>query len=117
MSSDHGTGTGHVVHPMVLVGTLGALLVLTFFTVAVTWVDFGPAAFHIAMAIATLKAALVVLFFMHLYWDKPIIAITFITSLVLVALFISLSINDTQNWMPEMIPDYAPRIERTTAGG
>lgn len=111
------SGTGHVVNPMILVGTLAALLVLTFVTVAITWVDLGEFNLWAAMIIATVKAALVALFFMHLYWDKPIIAITLITSLVLVMLFIGLSMVDIEQTLPQRIPDYAPAIQQSTGSG
>ena len=83
--SDHAehSGPGHIVSPMILVGTLVALLVLTFITVAVTWVNLGEFNLWIAMIIATIKATLVVLFFMHLYWDKPINTVILLFSLVL----------------------------------
>lgn len=106
------TSTGHVVSPLILVGTLLALLALTVLTVAVTWVDLGEFNLWVAMIIATVKAALVVLFFMHLYWDKPVIAITFITSLLLVALFIGLSMTDVGETQPERIPGYAPAVQQ-----
>ncbi|MEZ4648572.1 MAG: cytochrome C oxidase subunit IV family protein [Candidatus Eisenbacteria bacterium] len=114
--SDHAehSGPGHIVSPMILVGTLVALLVLTFITVAVTWVNLGEFNLWIAMIIATIKAALVVLFFMHLYWDKPIIGIVFVTSLLLVALFIGLSMTDVDQVAPQRIPDYAPAVQQTT---
>ena len=43
----------------------GALMVLTALTVAVAFVDLGAFSDVVAMAIAVLKATLVVLFFMH----------------------------------------------------
>ena len=112
MSNDAAhSGTGHVVNPLILVGTLVVLLVLTFLTVAVTWVDLGEFNLWIAMIIATIKAALVVLFFMHLYWDKPIVGVVFVTSLLLVALFIGLSMTDVDETQPQRIPGYAPAGE------
>ena len=78
-------GVGHVMRRRVLFRVLAALLVLTYVTVAVTNFDFGPWNLWIAMGVAVLKAALVVLFFMHLKYDKPFNAIVFIVSLALVA--------------------------------
>ena len=103
-------GTGHIVSPSILLGVLVTLLVLTFLTVAITWIDLGAFNLWAAMIIATVKAALVVLFFMHLYWDRPIIAIILIFSLLLVALFVGLSLTDTEQWLPAQIPDYAPKV-------
>src|SRR5947199_340591 len=48
------------------VAVFAALIVLTVATVAVSYVDLGPASVVVALAIAFTKAVLVVLFFMHL---------------------------------------------------
>jgi cytochrome c oxidase subunit IV len=101
---------GHIVNPLFLFGVLTALLVLTFITVAITWVDLGKLNLWAAMIIAVIKASLVVLFFMHLYWDKPVVGIVFIFSLLLAALFVGLSLIDTTEWLPAQIPDYAPKV-------
>src|SRR5688500_12190680 len=62
----------HVVPPWLLLAVFAALIVLTFMTVAVTWVDFGRTAnVWIALVIAAAKAGLVALYFMHLRWDSP----------------------------------------------
>jgi cytochrome c oxidase subunit 4 len=109
--SEHAhSAPGHIVSPLFLGGVLAALLVLTFVTVAITWVDLGKLNLWAAMIIAVIKASLVVLFFMHLYWDKPIIGIVFIFSLLLAALFVGLSMVDTTQWLPAQIPGYAPKV-------
>ena len=97
----HGAGPGHIVNPAILIGVLVALLVLTFCTVAVTWVDLGEFNLLIAMIIAVIKGSLVCLFFMHMYWDKPIIPIVFISSLLLVGLFIGLAAVDYGQYQPD----------------
>jgi len=48
----------------------GSLLVLTVVTVLASRIDFGRANMVIAMLIASVKAALVMLFFMHLKYDN-----------------------------------------------
>lgn len=109
----HGNGhpaVGHVVPIQVLFAVLGSLLVLTVVTVAVTWVDLGRLNLWVALAIATFKASLVVLFFMHLKYDKPFNAVIFIVSLGLVALFVGIALTDTGQYKPEIIPGYAPKI-------
>lgn len=70
----------HVVPPSVYVKTLLALLVLTAITVAASYVHWGSSAANvtIAVTIATLKASLVALFFMHLRYDKPLNAFIFV---------------------------------------
>lgn len=103
---------GHVVPVRVLVGVLAALLALTVLTVGVTWVDLGNFNLWIAMSIATVKGSLVVLYFMHLRWDNRVNAIFFIGSLLFVTLFVGLSLMDTVEYQPELIPGHAPAIDR-----
>jgi len=55
----------------------GALLVMTLLTVAASRVDFGSMNTVIAMAIASVKAGLVLAFFMHLKYDDKIYAVAF----------------------------------------
>lgn len=55
----------HVSHVASYRKTFGALLVLTVLTVAVAFVDLGALNDIVALGIASLKASLVLLFFMH----------------------------------------------------
>jgi len=86
--------------------------VLTVVTVAVTYVDLGPLNLWMALLIATVKASLVAVFFMHLRYDRPISAIVFVTSLFLVMLFVGIALMDTEQYSPERIPGYAPAVEQ-----
>ena len=54
----HDNGMGHAVDWPILLGVWISLMVLTFITVAVTYVDLGPLNIVIAMGVATVKAAL-----------------------------------------------------------
>jgi cytochrome c oxidase subunit 4 len=93
---------GHVVPLRVLVGVFVSLAILTFITVEVSKFDFGEYSLVIALLIAVMKASLVVLFFMHLLWDKPFNAIIFVGCLIFVGLFIGLTLMDTvQNYGSE----------------
>ena len=94
------------------VGVLGALLFLTFVTVAVTWVDLGPFNIIVAMEVAAVKASLVLLYFMHLRWDRPFNAIVLIVSIALVALFIVFALLDAFAYQPEIIQDFAPQLQQ-----
>ena len=92
---DHGHGLAHTMPLPLLFGVLGALLALTVATVAVTSIDLGAQGnLVVAMVIATIKAALVCVFFMHLLWDKKFNAVLFLTSVLLLVLFLSLTTND-----------------------
>lgn len=95
-------GTVHVVPLRVLVGVFLALLALTFVTVAATWVDWGQWNLAIALGIATVKAALVALYFMHLRYDHPFNALIFVVGLVFLALFLAITTLDTQQYQPEI---------------
>jgi cytochrome c oxidase subunit 4 len=111
-AGDHpGGGPGHIVPTRQLAAVLGALLILTVLTVLASWVDLGGLNLWVAMIIATAKGSLVVLFFMHLYWDRPILGIVFISALLLVTLFIGLSLTDREQYSPDLIPGYAPHIQ------
>jgi len=94
---DH--GFAHVVSLQLLAGVLGALLVLTVLTVAVTRVNLGGEMnLVVAMLIATIKGALVVTFFMHLLWDKKFNLLVFLTGVLFVILFIGLSLTDRKEY-------------------
>ena len=96
------TTIGHVVPFWVLFGVFVALGILTFITVAATWVDLGDGNLWIALAIATVKASLVVLYFMHLRYDQPFNALIFIFALAFLALFISTILVDTSQYQPQI---------------
>lgn len=112
----HG-GPGHVVPIPILAGVWLALMVLTVITVQAAYVNFGSLNLWIAMGIATVKASLVVLFFMHLFWDRPINAVIFVLSLALVTLFIGIALTDSTEYQPQLIPGYAPAISANPAAG
>lgn len=91
----HGHGLAHTMPLPLLFGVLGALLALTVATVAVTSIDLGAQGnLIVAMIIATVKAALVCVFFMHLLWDKKFNAILFLTSVLFLILFLSMTSTD-----------------------
>jgi cytochrome c oxidase subunit 4 len=63
---------GHVVPFSVYRNVFVALIVLTVVTVAISRVDFGAMNIVIAMLVASVKAMLVAMFFMHLKYEKPL---------------------------------------------
>lgn len=90
-----GHGLAHTMPVWMLVAVLAALMGLTVLTVSVTSFDLGSEGnLVIAMVIATIKAGLVVTFFMHLLWDKKFHLILFLTAVLFVVLFLSMSITD-----------------------
>jgi cytochrome c oxidase subunit 4 len=94
-----------------LVGVLLALLVLTVVTVAVTLVDLGPLNLAVAMVIALIKGALVLLYFMHLRWDRPFNAVIMISALAFVVIFIGLTLMDSYNYQADIIPGFGSQAQ------
>lgn len=92
--SEQAHHTSHSPLPYLL--TLIALLILTGVTVGAAYVDFGSSTVNliIAMLIATLKASLVALIFMHLRHDKPINAIIFLSSLIFLGILLGFCMID-----------------------
>jgi cytochrome c oxidase subunit 4 len=74
--------------------TLAALLALTAITVAAAGIDFGAGNVVIALTIATVKASLVALIFMHLRHDKPVNAIIAVSGFLFLGLLLMLCVTD-----------------------
>jgi len=90
--------------------TLVALLILTVITVGAASINFGSGNVVIALAIATVKASLVALFFMHLAHDKPvngIIAVGGFIFLGLFLLFVFLDVGSRDGLSPDNMPAMA----------
>ena len=96
---DHGADDGHV-HAHVssvkfYVGILAILVTFTLMTVAVASVHLGPLNLAVAIAIASAKATLVVMFFMHLKYDNKFNATIVICSIMFIGVFFAYTMNDT----------------------
>jgi cytochrome c oxidase subunit IV len=93
-----GDGLVHVhVHPAsTYVKIFGALVGLTLLTVGLSRVHLGEWNFFIAVVVATVKASLVALFFMHLKDDNRFNVIIFVGSLLFMGVFFVYVMNDTQ---------------------
>ena len=74
--------------------TLAALLFLTVVTVGASYIDFGQGNVVIALAIATVKATLVSLFFMHLAHDKPVNGLIAVAGFIFLGLFLMFDLID-----------------------
>ena len=98
--SEH--GLAHVVPLPVLAAVFAALAVLTFADVAATWFDWGEFNLWIALGIATVKAALVALYFMHLRYDHPFNGLIFVAGLLFLALFLAMTLLDTAQYQPDI---------------
>lgn len=115
-------GLSHVATIKVLIATGGTLLVMTLVTVLATKVDFGANInLAIAMAIAVFKATLVILFFMHLRYDRLFHSVVFVAAILAASLFVGFTLMDTNQyqrtniWNPDAPPP-APFGPRPTSG-
>jgi cytochrome c oxidase subunit 4 len=106
-SSSHASsvevGYAHVAPIGLLVGVFASLIVLTAITVGVTQFDLGPTLnLIVALTVATVKAGLVVAFFMHLLWDRPFNLLLLLTSVLFVILFLSFSVGDRSEYQKDI---------------
>ncbi len=108
---------GHVVPLKVLSGIFASLVMLTILTVAVSKVDLGEYNLVIALLIAVCKASLVVLFFMHMRWEKPFNGIVFIGCLIFVGLFIGLTLLDTMQYQGSKLQQEAKGVQHVPLQG
>jgi cytochrome c oxidase subunit 4 len=118
-AGDHGHGHSdgavhvHIASTQFYVGIFVALVVLTILTVKVSYYDFGEANILIAIAIATAKASLVSIFFMHLAHDKKFNALTFVSAFLFLGIFIVFTYDDLGR-RAELDNDYGGTVDLQT---
>lgn len=83
----------HITGPKTYAAVLAGLLVLTVITVVAAGIDFGAMNVIIALVIASMKATLVALFFMHLRHDK-FNAVVFLIGCFMLAVFLIFTLFD-----------------------
>lgn len=93
MSNHAATHEHEITGPKTYTAILGALVVLTVLTVAISRIDFGSMNTVVAILIASVKGSLVALFFMHLRHDK-FNAVIFILGLFFLAVFLIFTLFD-----------------------
>jgi cytochrome c oxidase subunit 4 len=86
--------TGHIASLGSYFAVWGALMFLTAATVACSRLDLGALNLPLALGIASIKAALVALFFMHLFYDDKFNLAVLVTGLIFVAIFCALTVTD-----------------------
>jgi len=84
----------HIVGPRVYVTILFALLIGTGLTVWASFLELGPWNPVIALAIATSKATLVVLFFMHVKYSTKLTKLTVGAAIFMFLVLISMTLSD-----------------------
>lgn len=111
------TASGHVLPVRVYAAVLAALLVLTGVTVGVSLLELGKLAIYVALAVAVIKAALVIGYFMHLRFDVRFNSFVFLSALLFLLIFFSLTMLDlgTRGDVLEAEGNFTLRDERAAA--
>lgn len=78
------------------------LMALTVLTVVVAFFDLGPFNIIVAVSIASVKAYVVILYFMHVKYSNHIIWLTVAAGFIWFVLMLGLTIADyaTRDWIP-----------------
>lgn len=74
---------------------IGALFILTAVTIGASYVHMGALNVWIALVIASSKASLVLLYFMHLKFESRVIRLSFVCTIVFLAIMIGFTFWDT----------------------
>ncbi|HVP56300.1 MAG TPA: cytochrome C oxidase subunit IV family protein [Candidatus Eisenbacteria bacterium] len=91
----------HVIPASIYVGIWATLMFFTGLTVFVSFIELHNWNIVLALVIATIKATLVVLFFMHLYYSSKLTKVTVIAAVFFLFLLLALSMTDylTRGWL------------------
>jgi cytochrome c oxidase subunit IV len=92
----------HIVKTRVLLAVFAALIALTAVTVAVSYFNFGPFNLIVALGVATIKAVLVALWFMHLRYDGGLHAFIFLAGVAFLGLFLIIIMFDAVQYQPNI---------------
>jgi cytochrome c oxidase subunit 4 len=95
-------GEHHITSVATLIVTFLALVGLTALTVALAQLPLGKLDMWVTLGIATLKAALVAVYFMHLRHDKGFYGFVLVCTLGFVAIFLSVAIMDSREYQPQI---------------
>ena len=85
----------HIISLKVYIIVFFTLLLMTAITIITAQYDFGSFNIILALLIASFKSSLVLLFFMHLYYDNKINLAFIIGSVLFLAIFIGITMIDT----------------------
>jgi cytochrome c oxidase subunit 4 len=92
----------HVVPVRILLTVFASLIVLTAITVTVSYFDLGALNLLVAMGVATAKASLITLFFMHLRYDSTFNAVIFVIGVAFLALFLIITMYDAIGYQAQV---------------
>ncbi len=87
----------HISSTKFYVAIFATLIFLTLVTVGISRIHLGSLNLAVAVVIASIKASLVVLFFMHLKYDRKFNGLIFICTLMFIGVFFAYTVNDTNH--------------------
>jgi len=93
-SNEHEHENEHILSYKTLGLVLASLMVLTGITVGVSYVHMGFFNVPIALMIASTKATVVLLFFMHLKYEGKLIAVSFTSTVIVLCIMIGFTFWD-----------------------
>jgi cytochrome c oxidase subunit 4 len=96
-----------IVSPKIYVGIFTSLMVLTAATVGAAYVNLGAFNIVVALAIATVKATLVVLYFMHARYSPKRTQLVIVCAVFWLAIMLALTLSDYSTRQPDVQPTAA----------
>jgi cytochrome c oxidase subunit 4 len=100
--SPSATEAPHALPVPVLLATAGALAILTTATVITSRLDLGPWNVVLALGIASAKATLVALYFMHLKYEGRFQAVVFAAAVFFAVLLVGFVVFDTTQYQADV---------------
>lgn len=91
----------HIVSKKSYLIIYAVLMGLLFLTVGAAKVDLGPLNFAVSMAIAVAKGFLILMIFMHVRYDEPLVRVFASAAFLWLAILITLSLGDyfSREWL------------------
>jgi cytochrome c oxidase subunit IV len=96
----------HIVQPRVYITIFLALMLGTALTVVAAFYDFpGPLNAVVALTIASIKATLVVLYFMHVRYSGRLVWLVIVAALLWLAILFAITFSDywTRTWLSPLL--------------
>ena len=92
----------HIASVKSYVGIFATLMVFTVITVLVAYVNLGQLNKVVALGIATLKATLVILYFMHVKYSSRLTKLVVVSGFFFLLILLSLTMVDygSREWIP-----------------
>jgi cytochrome c oxidase subunit IV len=107
MNGGHVEHSEHLLPKSLYFKIFGALMVLTALTVSLAYVDLGQFNIVVALAVAIVKASLVVMFFMHLKYESHLTKVVLGAGVFWLVLLLGIIMDYvTRSWM------YTPHLTK-----